>query len=90
MPNQQNLHDTYVTDKGTVAFNPNGVEAFRVCASTRRPQDANGIKSIEDLTNPDIAALFDSNGDGPGRALDRRARLGFDQCRKGSRQVLWL
>jgi glycine betaine/proline transport system substrate-binding protein len=29
MPNQQNLHDTYVKEKGTVVANPNGVPAFQ-------------------------------------------------------------
>jgi len=66
MPNQQNLHDTYVTDKGTVAFNANGVEAFQGMCVDKATADANDIRSIEDLTNPDIAALFDSNGDGQG------------------------
>lgn len=66
MPNQQNLHDTYVTDKGTVAFNPNGVEAFQGMCVDKATADANDIRSIDDLTNPDIAALFDSNGDGQG------------------------
>ncbi|WP_170381977.1 ABC transporter substrate-binding protein [Ruegeria atlantica] len=66
MPNQQNLHDTYVTDKGTVAFNANGVEAFQGMCVDKATADANDIRSIDDLTNPDIAALFDSNGDGQG------------------------
>ncbi|WP_217354464.1 ABC transporter substrate-binding protein [Ruegeria atlantica] len=66
MPNQQNLHDTYVKDKGTVTFNANGVEAFQGMCVDKATADAHGITSIEDLTNPDNAALFDSNGDGQG------------------------
>ncbi|WP_298936202.1 glycine betaine ABC transporter substrate-binding protein [uncultured Ruegeria sp.] len=66
MPNQQNLHDTYVKDKGTVTFNGNGVEAFQGMCVDKATAEANGITSIDDLTNPDIAALFDSNGDGQG------------------------
>lgn len=66
LPNQQNLHDTYVKDKATVVMNPNGVEAFQGMCVDKATADANGIKSIDDLTNPDIAALFDSNGDGKG------------------------
>ncbi|WP_170763630.1 glycine betaine ABC transporter substrate-binding protein [Ruegeria lacuscaerulensis] len=66
MPNQQNLHDTYVKDKGTVAINPNGVEAFQGMCVDKATAEAHGITSIEDLTNPDNAALFDSNGDGQG------------------------
>lgn len=66
MPNQQNLHDTFVKEKGTVAMNPNGVEAFQGMCVDKGTADKHGITSIEDLTNPDIAALFDSNGDGQG------------------------
>ena len=66
MPNQQNLHDTFVNDKGTVAMNPNGVEAFQGMCVDKATADANGITSIDDLTNPDVANLFDSNGNGQG------------------------
>ncbi|WP_299843033.1 glycine betaine ABC transporter substrate-binding protein [uncultured Roseovarius sp.] len=66
MPNQQNLHDTYVKDKGSVAMNPNGVEAFQGMCVDQATADKHGITSIDQLTNPDIAALFDSNGDGQG------------------------
>lgn len=66
MPNQQNLHDTYVKDKGTVVMNPNGVEAFQGMCVDQATADANGITTIEDLTNPDIASIFDSDGDGQG------------------------
>lgn len=66
MPNQKNLHDTYVQDKGTVVMNPNGVEAFQGMCVDQATADEHGITSIDDLTNPDIAALFDSNGDGQG------------------------
>ena len=38
----------------------------RACASTRPPRTSTASRSIDDLTNPDVAALFDSNGDGKG------------------------
>lgn len=66
LPNQQNLYDTYVKDKGTVLRNPNGVAAFQGMCVDKATADKNGITSIDDLTNPDIAALFDTNGDGQG------------------------
>ena len=66
MPNQQNLHDTFVKDKGTVVMNSNGVSAFQGMCVPKAFAEANGISSIDDLTNPDVAALFDSNGDGKG------------------------
>ncbi len=66
MPNQQNLHDTFVKDKGTVVMNPNGVAAFQGMCVDKGTSDKHGITSIDDLTNPDIAAIFDTNGDGKG------------------------
>lgn len=66
LPNQQNLHDTYVKEKGTVVMNPNGVEAFQGMCVDQATADKYGITSIDDLTNPDIAAIFDTDGDGKG------------------------
>ena len=66
MPNQQNLHDTFVKQKKTVAMNPNGVAAFQGMCVPKAFASKHGITSIDDLTNPDIAALFDSDGDGRG------------------------
>ena len=66
LPNQSNLHKTYVKDKGTVVQNMNGVEAFQGMCVPQGFADEHGIESIDDLTNPDIAALFDTDGDGKG------------------------
>ncbi len=66
MPNQQNLHNTFVKTKKTVAMNPNGVPAFQGMCVPKKLANKHNIKSIDDLTNPDIAALFDSDGDGKG------------------------
>ncbi|MGB3314867.1 MAG: glycine betaine ABC transporter substrate-binding protein [Albidovulum sp.] len=66
LPNQQNLYDTFVTEKGTVAMNPHGVEAFQGMCVDKATADAHEIRSIDDLTKPEIAALFDSDGNGRG------------------------
>lgn len=66
LPNQQNLHDTYVKEKGTVVMNPNGVESFQGMCVDQATADEHGITSIDQLTDPDIAAIFDSDGDGQG------------------------
>ena len=66
LPNQQNLHDTYVKDKGTVVKNLNGVAAFQGMCVPKFVADEHGVKSITDLTDPAKAALFDSDGDGKG------------------------
>lgn len=66
MPNQQNLHDQYVNQKGVVATNPNAVKSVQAMCVTKYTSEKHGIKSIYDLTDPDIAAAFDTNGDGLG------------------------
>ncbi len=66
LPNQQNLHDQYVNQKGAVAMNPNSVASVQAMCVTKYTSDKYGIKSIYDLTDPDNAALFDTNGDGLG------------------------
>lgn len=66
MPNQQNLFETYVKEKGTVVENPNGVPAFQGMCVDQATADAHNIRKISDLTNPDTAAVFDSDGDGKG------------------------
>jgi len=66
LPNQQNLHNTYVKEKGSVAMNPNGVEAFQAMCVPEAFAEKHDITSIDDLTDPDVAELFDSDGDGKG------------------------
>ena len=66
LPNQQNLHDTYVTEKGTVSMNPNGVPSFTGICATKGTVERTGIKSLSDLTDPDMAVNFDEDGDGMG------------------------
>ena len=66
LPNQQNLHDKFVKSNDTVRINPNGAEAFQGMCVAKHTADALGISSITDLSDPDMAKNFDSNGDGKG------------------------
>ena len=66
LPNQSNLHKTFVTDKGTVSMSPNGVPAFQGMCVTKGTAERTGIKKLADLSDPDVAAKFDSDGDGMG------------------------
>ncbi|MBC6405637.1 MAG: amino acid-binding protein [Rhodospirillales bacterium] len=66
LPNQSNLHNTFVNDKGTVAYNTNGIEGFQGICVPKAYAEANGVTTIEDLIDPDKAALFDGDGDGKG------------------------
>ena len=64
MPNQQNLHDTYVKDKGTVVMNTNPVQAEQgMCVPTAIAEEF-GVTSIDDLTDPEKMKIFDSDGNG--------------------------
>ena len=65
LPNQNNLHATYVKDKGTVMMNGHGVTAFQGMCVPKFVADK-GVTKISDLTDPDKAKMFDSNGDGKG------------------------
>ena len=66
LPNQSNLHNTYVTEKKTVVKAPNGVSAFQGMCVTKGTAERTGIKRISDLTDPDMAAKFDADGNGRG------------------------
>ena len=66
LPNQQNLHDTYVKEKASVEMNPNAVDSFQGACVDKKHAQANNISSIFDLTKPEVAALFDKDGNGRG------------------------
>ncbi|MDP5255024.1 MULTISPECIES: glycine betaine ABC transporter substrate-binding protein [unclassified Vibrio] len=66
LPNQQNLYNKYVKDKGTAVKNEHGILAKQGLCITKEMSKKSGIASIYDLTDPDKAALLDSNGDGVG------------------------
>ena len=52
MPNQVNLHETYVKGKKTVRMNPNGIPAFQGMCVTKSTAERTGIVNLSDLTNP--------------------------------------
>ena len=66
LPNQSNLHNTYVKDKGTVRSATNGVPAFQGMCVTKSTAERTGIKALADLSDPDMAKNFDTDGDGKG------------------------
>ncbi|WP_299367709.1 glycine betaine ABC transporter substrate-binding protein [uncultured Tateyamaria sp.] len=63
MPNQQALWDEYIDGNGTVKTNQpyNGTSNIYVPTYM-----ADKVSSIEDLKNPEIAAMFDTDGNGKG------------------------
>ncbi len=66
LPNQDSLHQKYVTEAGTVlqGTTPHVLEQF-ICV-TKASAQRTGIVKLSDLANPQLAAQFDSDGDGKG------------------------
>ncbi|MGR3504005.1 ABC transporter substrate-binding protein [Pseudaestuariivita sp.] len=64
LPNQANLHNTYVQENQTVVANMNPVQAVQGMCVTKYTADTYGITSINDLTDPDKMAVFDKDGNG--------------------------
>ena len=66
MPNQVNLNNKFVKEKKTVKMNPNGVAGDQAMCVTKGTAERTGIKNLSDLTDPDMARKFDTDGDGRG------------------------
>lgn len=63
MPNWQSAWDEYIVDKATVDHNT----PYQGTSNLYVPSYmADKVSSIEDLNNPEIAAMFDTDGDGLG------------------------
>lgn len=66
MPNQVNLNQKYVNENQTVRMNPNGVSGDQAMCVTKGTAERTGIENLSDLTDPDMAKNFDTDGDGQG------------------------
>ena len=66
LPNQAGLAERYIDAEGTVTKSERYFDAIQGYCIPRSTQDEHDIHSVFDLANPEVAALFDSNGDGRG------------------------
>ena len=66
LPNQQNLVDQFVTQKGSVTISARSAAAFQGMCVDKATSEKYNITSIDDLTRPDVAALLDRDGNGKG------------------------
>ena len=66
LPNQANLEAKFVNEKGSVRQNPNGVNGDQAMCVTKGTAERTGISELSELTNPDMAKNFDTDGDGKG------------------------
>ena len=63
MPNQQALWDEYIVTRGSVSTNQPYAGTSNIYVPSYM---ADKVKSIDDLNNPEIAAMFDTDGNGKG------------------------
>lgn len=68
MPNQANLRKEYVDDKKTVALNGKPYNSRQGMCVPKYVSDKHGVKSVFDLSRPEVVKLFDSDGNGKGEA----------------------
>ena len=66
LPNNQGLVDQYVNENQTVALTDAVFPAFDGFCTTQEAVDTYGLKSVYDLTRPEIVGLTDRDGDGKG------------------------
>ncbi len=64
MPNQQALWDEYVENRGSVATNQPYAGTSNIYVPAYMAEK--GVTSIEDLADPEVAAMFDTDGNGKG------------------------
>ena len=66
LPNQANLEAKFVKEKKSVLQNPNGVAGDQAMCVTKGTAERTGIVNLSDLTDPEMAKNFDTDGDGKG------------------------
>ncbi len=66
LPNQIDLHRTFVENKNTVRAHPTGVLSSQGICVTRGTVARTGIGKLTELSAPAIARNFDTDGDGKG------------------------
>ena len=66
LPNQNNLNQKFVKEKGTVVMTAQGVAGDQAICVTKGAVERTGISSLSELSDPDMAKNFDTDGDGKG------------------------
>lgn len=66
LPNHANLHDKYVEENKTVRQGKVATPADQGICATKGTIERTGIVNLEELAKPEMAAKFDTDGDGKG------------------------
>lgn len=66
LPNLDHLKRQYVDGKKSIKMHPSGAIGTQAMCVTKGTAERTGIKDLKDLSKPEMAAKFDSDGDGKG------------------------
>lgn len=66
LPNLANEVAQHRDELGTLALSPKATRAAQNMCTTRQTQEATGLTSVSDLSDPEMAAHFDTDDDGRG------------------------
>lgn len=66
LPNNQSMADEYVTQRKTVALTQETFKGGDKFCTTQYTRDTYGLRTVYDLTKPEIAKQLDTDGDGLG------------------------
>lgn len=66
LPNLDHLRRKYVIAKKSIKMHPSGATGTQGMCVTKGTAERTGIKDIKELRNPEMAAKFDTDGDGKG------------------------
>ena len=66
LPNLDHLKRQYVDGKKSIKMNPNSATGTQAMCVTKATADRTGIVELKELRNPEMAKIFDSDGDGKG------------------------
>jgi len=66
LPNGEEIVREYRDVRGSLTLSPVSVSASQNICTTRETSEATGLKTVEDLARPEVAANFDTDNDGLG------------------------
>ncbi|MEM7524858.1 MAG: glycine betaine ABC transporter substrate-binding protein [Pseudomonadota bacterium] len=66
LPNLDHLKRQYVDGKKSIKMSPNGAVGTQAMCVTKGAAERTGITDLKDLSDPEMAAKFDTDGDGKG------------------------
>lgn len=66
LPNMENMKRKFVDGKKSIKMHPNGATGLQAMCVTKGTAERTGITELKELRDPEMAAKFDSDGNGKG------------------------